>query len=80
MHGMTGRESVERFSGKRHAVEVAAHGQAVRPALIKDRLEQVRDGADDERRQQNNMVTAPARARRICRGVFPPLPRFEEPR
>jgi hypothetical protein len=68
---MTGRESVERPSGERHAVEMAAYGQAVRPPLIEDRLEQMRDSADGKRRQQD-VVAVPARARRTAAAIQPP--------
>jgi hypothetical protein len=71
VHGMTGRESVERLSRKRHAVEMAAHGQAIRPALVEGRLEQMRDHADSKSRQQD-MVAVPALLKRAAAAIQPP--------
>ena len=71
MHGMAGREGVERLSGKGHAVEMADHREAVRPSLIEDRFEHMRDRADDERREQD-MVGVLARASRAAAAIQPP--------
>src|SRR5215212_3859857 len=71
MEGMAGWKGVESFSRKRHAVKVAADHQTVGTFLVEDRLQQMRQQRNGDRREQD-MVAVGAMARALMPAVEPP--------
>src|SRR5215212_11781321 len=71
MEGMAGWKGVESFSRKRHAVKMGADHQAVGTFLVEDRLQQMRQQRNGDRREQD-MVAVGAMARASMPAVEPP--------
>src|SRR5207253_94941 len=59
------------FPNRGHPMQMAAHGQAVRPPLVKDRLEEMRSEADGQRRQQD-VIAVPAVGNGAAAAIHPP--------
>lgn len=61
MHGMAGWEGISRLARNGHAMKMSENGEPIRPPLVKNRLEQVRQHAYSDRCHQY-MVAVPAPA------------------
>jgi hypothetical protein len=71
MDGMAGWKGIERFSRKRHAVKVPADHQTVETILVEDRLQEMRQQRNGDRREQD-VVAVGAILRASMPAVEPP--------
>jgi hypothetical protein len=66
MDGMTRGKRVARFAGQWHAVQMAPHGEAIGPFLIKRCFEDVRQEGRRKRNEQHVIACSPLLGRTIA--------------